>query len=126
MKGSKTPGSGRKKGTPNKLTQAVGELLDSLAAQGLACDPIEFLARLVANDHSWFGRKGSLPIALRMKAAIELAPYRAPKRKAVEVTGNTGPSPVMIIPDKGAAGTWEQRAQELREAQQRTLQEISK
>jgi len=84
--GKKT--GGRSKGTPNKMTVEVQALLDGLIAQGLACDPIEFLARVVANDKAFFNRRGDIPFAVRVKAACELAPYRAPKRKAVEIMGN--------------------------------------
>jgi hypothetical protein len=123
-KGAKT--GGRKPGTPNKLTEAVTDLLNGLTAQGLACDPIEFLARMVANDAAWFGRKTSIPMALRLKAALELAPYRAPKRKAIEITSAGGVSPVMIISDKKPNQSWQDRAAEVREAQQKQLQEVTK
>jgi len=78
---------GRTKGTPNKLTVEVQALLEGLVSQGLKADPIEFLARLMAGDKEWLGVKRSIPLALRAKAAAELAPYRAPKRKAIEITG---------------------------------------
>ena len=115
--------AGRKKGTPNKITEAVIDLLNEIMGQGKNCDPVEFLARVVANDKEWFGRKGDISLALRMKAAIELSPYRAPKRKAVEITGAGGVSPVIIIPGKAEGQSWEERAQQVRDEQQRNLQE---
>lgn len=121
-KGNKT--GGRTKGTPNKLTEAVTDLLNGLLAQGLQCDPIEFLARVVANDKAFFNRRGDIPFGVRLKAACELAPYRAPKRKAIEVTGAGGASPVLIIPDKQPNETWEQRAAQIRAEQQKKLQEL--
>ena len=122
--GAKT--GGRKKGTPNRLTADVGELLNDLAAQGLFVDPIEFLARVMANDKAFFSRSRDISLAVRMKAAQELAPYRAPKRKAIEVSGASGAPQVMIIADKKAAQTWEHRAQEVRDEQQRQLQQVTK
>jgi hypothetical protein len=123
-KGNKT--GGRTKGTPNKLTEAVTDLLNGLLAQGLQCDPIEFLARVVAGDKEFFGRKSAIPFGVRMKAASELAPYRASKRKAIEITGAGGASPVFIISDKKNDQTWEQRAKEIQAEQQRLLQEMAK
>lgn len=115
---------GRTKGTPNKLTVEVQALLEGLVSQGLKADPIEFLARLMAGDKEWLGVKRSIPLALRAKAAAELAPYRAPKRKAIEITGAGGSSPVLIIPDKQPNETWEQRAEQIRAEQQKKLQEL--
>jgi hypothetical protein len=122
MKGTKT--GGRTKGTPNKLTEAVTDLLNGLLAQGLSCDPVEFLARVVAGDKEFFGLKRAIPFGVRLKAAIELAPYRASKRKAIELTGAGGASPVLIIPDKQPNQTWEQRAEQIRAEQQKKLQEL--
>lgn len=121
MKGTKT--GGRTKGTPNKLTEAVTDLLNGLLAQGLACDPIEFLARVVANDKAFFHRRGDIPFGVRLKAACELAPYRAPKRKAIEVAAIGGATPVIIVPAKLPTETWEQKAEQVRQAQLATIQE---
>ena len=65
---------GRAKGTPNKRTLDVQE---KLAALG--CDPISGMARLALKAEA----DGDLPLAARMYT--ELAPYLAPKRKAVEI-----------------------------------------
>ena len=68
---------GRKTGTPNKRTLAVAE---KLAALG--CDPIEGMARIPMDEQAELG--------LRAQMYKELAQYVAPKRKAMEVTGEDG------------------------------------
>jgi hypothetical protein len=75
-RGYKTPGSGRRAGTPNKRTV---ELTDKLAALG--CDPIEGMARLAMDENN--------PPELRGRMLAELAGYLYPKRKAIEVTKST-------------------------------------
>jgi hypothetical protein len=78
--GGSKPGErrgGRQKGTPNKATQSVKELLDSLG-----CDPIEGMA-LVETDQS-------APLELRCKMFQELAQYVVPKRRAVEHSAEPG------------------------------------
>lgn len=112
MKGAKT--GGRAKGTPNKATGSVQELL-----QRLRCDPFEGMARIANGDvpcgvchgtgrtkfqparglerlkertcESCYGSgKERLSPELRAKMYAELAQYVAPKRKAVEMTGASG------------------------------------
>ena len=70
---------GRKKGVKNKATQDVIEKLEAMG-----CDPIQGMAEIAAlarND-------GDLALAGSMYK--ELAQYVAPKRKAIEVTGDAG------------------------------------
>ena len=62
---------GRRKGTPNKRTQQVAEVL-----RELDCDPIRGMAEIAANKRH--------PIELRAKMYTELAHYVYPKRKAVD------------------------------------------
>ena len=69
----------RNKGIPNKRTMAVTEKLEALDR-----DPIEGMARMALDE--------SQPIRLRAPMYKELAQYVAPKRKAVEVTGEDGGS----------------------------------
>lgn len=97
---------GRIKGTPNKRTQDV---MDRLAALG--CDPIAAMAKAVSMDALALAIEGGYidaadakkdpigcraracdlyPPDLRLKMAAELAQYVAPKRKAIEVTGEGG------------------------------------
>jgi hypothetical protein len=68
---------GRQKGTPNKRTLAV---TDKLAALG--CDPIQRMAQIAMNEE--------VEVTIRARLLTELAQYIAPKRKAVEVTGEDG------------------------------------
>lgn len=84
----KTPGSGRKKGAPNKRTV---ELQAKLAALG--CDPIAGMAKIA------MGKKNTPELRGRMFA--ELAAYLFPKRKAVEISGE-GVSPVNYTFNMGA------------------------
>src|SRR5215211_2789781 len=68
---------GRKTDIQNKKTQAVA---DTLAELG--CNPIEGMAKIAMDE--------SQSIQLRAQMYKELAQYFAPKRKAVEVTGEDG------------------------------------
>ena len=68
---------GRQKGTPNKRTMAVAERLEALG-----CDPIEGMAGIAMDENAELG--------LRAQMYKELAHYIAPKRKAIEVTGEGG------------------------------------
>src|SRR5215208_6306459 len=68
---------GRQKGTPNKKTQAVAE---KLAALG--CDPIKQMGQIALDE--------SVEVSVRVQVLKELCQYVAPKRKAVEVTGEDG------------------------------------
>src|SRR5829696_6196646 len=68
---------GRQRGTPNKKTQTVA---DTLAELG--CNPIEGMAKIAMDEQAELG--------LRAQMYKELAQYVAPKRKAVEVTGEDG------------------------------------
>jgi hypothetical protein len=71
-KGHKT--GGRVAGTPNRKTQEISALLDSLG-----CDPIAGMARIAMNE--------AHPPELRGRMYAELAQYLFPKRKAVEHSG---------------------------------------
>jgi hypothetical protein len=68
---------GRQKGTPNKRTLAVADKLEKLG-----CDPIKGMATIAMDENQ--------PMQLRASMYRELAQYIAPKRKAVEVTGDEG------------------------------------
>lgn len=69
---------GRPKGSVNKLTQALQEMLD--AEPGI--HPAVILKR-VANDTA-------NEVNIRVQAATALLPYMAPKLKQVEITGQDG------------------------------------
>ncbi len=70
---------GRKKGTPNKKSVDVKARLDELG-----CDPLEGMARIAREALD----KGDRALAGQMYK--ELIQYVAPKRKAVEMTGDAG------------------------------------
>jgi hypothetical protein len=72
-KGHKT--GGRVAGTPNRKTQEIQELLESLGH-----NPIEAMVQIANNP------KASLELRGRMNA--ELATYVYPKRKAVELAAD--------------------------------------
>lgn len=88
---------GRKKGTPNKKTQIIEEILESLD-----CSPITNLARIAngqkvmclayANKETGdFVEMEVMPTLDQIKDANkELAQYIYPKRKAVEHSGSIG------------------------------------
>jgi len=65
---------GRTKGTPNKKTLDVIERLEELG-----CDPIEGMAKIAMDD--------AVPIEVRARMYSERAGCVAPKRKAVEHSG---------------------------------------
>lgn len=84
--GSKSPGSGRKKGTPNKSTVDVKKRLEDSG-----CDVFGFLVATVENDKKTLGLKetdGDVPLKYRIDAARELAQYIAPKLKAIDFTSD--------------------------------------
>ena len=93
-----TPGPGRPPGMKNKRTIALEEKLEALG-----CDPIAYLAEVMMDT--------AQPIELRMKAAMELAPYLWPKCKAIEHTGDVTTQQFVIMgaqPD-ATAEDWERR-----------------
>ena len=75
---------GRAKGTPNKKTAEVRELLLSLK-----CDPVRGMALIAMNKKN--------PAELRGRMYSELAQYLFPKRKAIEVSGEDGGPYVLAI-----------------------------
>jgi len=66
---------GRVAGTPNRKTQEISELLESLG-----CYPIEGMARIAMDEKQ--------TPELRGRMYAELAQYLYPKRKAVEVASS--------------------------------------
>lgn len=95
------PGPGREKGSKNKRTLELEEKLASLN-----CDPILFMATIMMDEDQ--------PLDLRCKMATELVQYVAPKRKAIEHTGDVGVTQFVIMgaqPD-ASPEDWERRNQE--------------
>ena len=89
---AKTPGSGRKKGTPNKDKQ---ELRDMLAEHFPDYHPVLALAKLATNKRTSIDR--------RILCHREVAKYVAPQLKAIEhTTGDEdkGLTFVMHLTDK--------------------------
>lgn len=64
---------GRKAGTPNRNTQALIEILDSLG-----CNPIEVLARIALDP--------TTKPELKVRCFAELAQYVHPKRRATDIS----------------------------------------
>ena len=116
--GQKPPANaGRKKGTPNRITRTVEEIL---ARAG--CDPIEILSQIANGEvkcgtchgtgttkfkvagtdrladricESCYGTKlEKIAPDLRHRASSTLAEYRYPKRKAIEHSGPGGNDPI--------------------------------
>ena len=63
---------GRKKGTPNKKTKDVMELLESMG-----CNPIERLVSIAEDPE--------VDVAVRVRIYAELASYIFPKRKSMSI-----------------------------------------
>jgi hypothetical protein len=101
---------GRQKGSPNKRTEAVRDLLARLK-----CDPLEVLAHIAKGSKKPLKlQKGeSVPLELRYQAARELAGYIAPKLKTIEHTGPGG-GPVEVMTYDFSQLPIEERAELLR------------
>ena len=77
-KGSpKTPGSGRKKGSLNKVTLAHRAVLDQMKVN--CTDPMSFFLSVLQNPDA--------PYEEKKAAARELFPYSHPKLSSVEARG---------------------------------------
>lgn len=68
---------GRQKGTPNKVKK---ELRLAIASSGAS--PLDFMLAVLRED--------SFPVALRLAAAKDAAPYIHPKLANIELTGKDG------------------------------------
>ena len=75
---------GRQAGTPNKRTSELVERLEALD-----CDPIAGMAKIAMDI--------SNPPELRGRMYAELAGYVFPKRKAVEMKADEGPSVIFHL-----------------------------
>ncbi len=89
-KGSpKDPGCGRKKGTPNKRSQKVEEILDGLGFCALS-EMFKMWNQEVVRVKDATGRDlgyEGITEASKVKLLCEIAQYQFPKRKAIEHTG---------------------------------------
>ena len=88
--GGYRPGAGRKKGVPNKDTQA---LQDRIASKYPGWDPVEAMAEIAQDDTN--------DVMIRLAALKEVSQYIHPKRKAIEHTGKDGaplvPPPINVV-----------------------------
>lgn len=67
--GGKRSGAGRPKGSENKATVQVKEVLEQTG-----CDPVQGMAWVAMNDIEALGLEEAVPITLRAKMYAELAP----------------------------------------------------
>ena len=74
---------GRQIGTPNRKTVQVQRLLEQLG-----CDPITGMATIAMDE--------AAPVKVRAAMFKELAQYVAPKRKAVELSGEADSEPAKL------------------------------
>jgi len=86
--GGAREGAGRPKGVPNKSTQELAEMLDAIG-----CEPIMGMAKIAMDTNN--------AIELRAKMFAELAQYKYPKRKAVDMSSSdgsvsTGPHEIIV------------------------------
>jgi len=79
--GGKRAGAGRKKGTPNKRTTKAAKTIQETIDR-IGCDPLEAMLEIAIQA------KNEGDLSLSLSAYKELAQYVAPKRKAVEVSGD--------------------------------------
>src|SRR5262245_61357140 len=104
------PGAGRKKGSLNKQTVAVRELLASLD-----CNPIELLAWIAKGDVKSLKlpRGQRISVEARLKAVTELLDRMYPKLRAIEVSGSEEASVryVLEVPPKQTRAGWEDSCQ---------------
>lgn len=111
--GGKRPGAGRKKGEPNRRSADIAARVESI----LGCSPVEKLAHVaqdawkraeqhrrdaeqVGPDGGEYLKHAHAEEGLAAQCLKEAAQYCAPKRKAVEHSGeiNTGPTLVVVKP----------------------------
>ena len=92
------PGPGRPKGQKNKYRFDVAE---AVSKRGV--NPFDHMAEVMGNEE--------MPPELRMKAAIELAGYLAPKLRSVEHTTSDG-APLFVIMGAQPAATAEDWAKQ--------------
>lgn len=95
------------------------------ACERLKCNPADFLVYLVRGDKEALGlsSRQKLDIKERRHAAEFLHSRLEPNLKAIAITNTNGETPVIIVPEKSVGASWAERAQTIREEQQRVLQE---
>lgn len=79
----RVPGSGRKKGTPNRVTRTLEQ-----KAEELGIDPFETILLFALGDSDALGVEVEIPLEMQFKALEIACTYLYPKRKSIEVTTN--------------------------------------
>ena len=96
-RGGPRPGSGRKKGSPNKKS---AELIAKVEASGLT--PLEYMLSVL--------RDANASVHERMDAAKNAAPYVHRRLASVEHSGEVTTNYVAVLPaDVESVEQWEQR-----------------
>lgn len=90
----KTPGSGRKAGTPNKSAVDLQEIADRIGV-----NIFEVLCLIAKGDMAALGEEKKIDINARLGAAKEAAKYLYSQRKAVELSGSETDPFVISIHD---------------------------
>lgn len=85
----RVPGSGRVKGKPNKRSQLAADILTRLKFDGLV-----YMVEML--------REPGISEQARVKLATELTSYQFPKRKYVEMAGESGGPLVVNVVRWGA------------------------
>lgn len=105
---TKPPNSGRKQGSVNAQTKWIRNLCEKLGV-----DPFSVLALVAKGDKKALGVR-TIPLALRLRAAIELASYLAPKLAAVRIDGNIKQEVkvrgVIEVPERLSPESWDAAA----------------
>jgi hypothetical protein len=63
----------------------------------LGCSPLELMAQIAMNDTNALGMNENVSVALRLKAASELAGFLYPRRRAVEATVESNDSLLAVL-----------------------------
>ena len=78
--GGTRPGAGRPRGSKGRRTEDIEAMLERLG-----CNPLEVLAMIAINDKEGLGEEKDIAIALRQRAASDLAPYIAPRLRSTQM-----------------------------------------
>lgn len=122
--GKKPVTSGKKKGSKHKRP-FVSFSSAKESCERLRCNPADFLVALVLGDKEALGltKRQKIDIKEQRHAAEFLLTRLSPSLKAIEHQITGAASPVIIVPAKLPTETWEQKAEQVRQAQLATIQE---
>lgn len=125
--GKFTPGrsktGGKKRGAKNKKP-FISFSSAKEACERLSCNPADFLVALVNGDHGALGisKRQKIDLKERRHAAEFLMTRLSPSLKSIEHQVTGAAAPVIIVPAKLPAETWEQAAEQVRQTQLATIQ----